>query len=85
MGYMKTTLEIPDALFRKAKATAALRGQSLKELVNAALEQVLDGSSSKTTKSMEKWLQEYQVVGKKVAIAWRSKQCATDTISEMRR
>jgi hypothetical protein len=34
---MKTTLEIPDPLFRKAKATAAERGQSLKEFVTEAL------------------------------------------------
>jgi hypothetical protein len=34
---MKTTLELPDPLFRKAKATAAERGQSLKEFVTEAL------------------------------------------------
>jgi len=34
---MKTTLELPDLLFRKAKATAAERGQSLKEFVTEAL------------------------------------------------
>lgn len=39
---MKTTLEIPDELFRRAKATAALRGQRLKELVNEALRGHLD-------------------------------------------
>ena len=39
---MKTTLEIPDQLFRKAKATAAERGQSLKEFVTEALRDKLD-------------------------------------------
>ena len=34
---MKTTLEIPDSLFRKAKATAAERGQSLKDFFTDAL------------------------------------------------
>jgi hypothetical protein len=34
---MKTTLELPDQLFRKAKATAAERGQTLKEFVTEAL------------------------------------------------
>ena len=29
---MKTTLEIPDDLFKQTKATAALRGESLKDL-----------------------------------------------------
>jgi hypothetical protein len=38
---MKTTLEIPDALFRKVKATAAERGQTLKEFVGAALQEKL--------------------------------------------
>ena len=35
---MKTTLELPDPLFRKAKATAAERGMSLKEFFTGALE-----------------------------------------------
>jgi hypothetical protein len=39
---MKTTLEIPDDLFRRTKATAALRGESLKELVCEALEAHLE-------------------------------------------
>lgn len=39
---MKTTLEIPDAVFRKAKVTAAMRGQSLRELVTEAIEQHLN-------------------------------------------
>jgi len=34
---MKTTIEIPDPLFRKAKAAAATQGQTLKQLMNAAL------------------------------------------------
>ena len=38
LGRVKTTIEIPDDLFKKAKATAALRGESLREFVNTALE-----------------------------------------------
>jgi len=37
MGSVKTTLDLPDDLFRQAKAKAALRGQSLKALVTEAL------------------------------------------------
>ena len=37
-GSVKTTIEIPDELFKKAKATAALQGESLRELVCDALE-----------------------------------------------
>ncbi len=38
---MKTTLEIPDALFRKAKSTAAQRGQTLKQFVTEAVQEKL--------------------------------------------
>jgi hypothetical protein len=34
---MRTTIDLPDALYRRAKAAAALRGESLKALVSAAL------------------------------------------------
>jgi hypothetical protein len=34
---MKTTLELPDQLFRKAKSTAAERGQTLKEFVTEGI------------------------------------------------
>lgn len=34
---MKTTIEIPDPLLRQAKATAAARGESLKQLLSTAL------------------------------------------------
>ena len=34
---VKITLEIPDPLFRKAKAVAAAQGQTLKQRVNEAL------------------------------------------------
>ena len=39
---MKTTVELPDELFRRAKATAALRGRKLKDLVEEGLRRVLD-------------------------------------------
>lgn len=35
---MKTTVEIPDELFKRAKATAALQGESLRELICDAIE-----------------------------------------------
>ena len=37
LAVVKTTLVIPDDLFRQAKATAALRGESLKDFVTTAL------------------------------------------------
>jgi hypothetical protein len=38
---MKTTIELPDELYRKAKAEAALRGRKLKDLVEEGLTLVL--------------------------------------------
>ena len=35
---MRTTIDLPDALFRRAKATAAVRGVSMKVLVTTAIE-----------------------------------------------
>lgn len=35
---MRTTIDMPDALFRKTKAVAALRGSSMKELIVRAVE-----------------------------------------------
>lgn len=40
---MKTTVVIPDPLFRKAKSKAAERGQTLKEFMTEALEDKLRG------------------------------------------
>jgi predicted component of type VI protein secretion system len=39
---MKTTVELPDDLYRRAKAEAALRGRKLKDLVQEGLQLVLD-------------------------------------------
>jgi len=42
---MKTTLEIPDAVFRKAKAKAAERGVPLRQFVTEAVEEKLRTSA----------------------------------------
>ena len=44
---MKTTIEIPDLLFRQAKSRAAERGQTLKEFVTEALQERLQANASK--------------------------------------
>jgi len=40
---VKTTVEIPDPLLRQAKATAAARGESLRQLLSTALRSHLAG------------------------------------------
>lgn len=42
---MKTTLEIPNELFRRTKAMAALRGESLKDFVTEALQAHLESGA----------------------------------------
>jgi hypothetical protein len=41
-GKMKTTVEVPDDLYRRAKAEAALRGRKLKDLIEEGLRRVLE-------------------------------------------
>jgi hypothetical protein len=56
---MKTTVEIPDALFRKAKATAAERGVPLKDLLTDAVREHLHRgatNSSKNRPSAPAWM-----------------------------
>jgi len=38
---MKTTVEVPDDLYRRAKAEAALRGRKLKDMIEEGLRLVL--------------------------------------------
>lgn len=42
---MRTTIDLPDPLFRKAKALSSLRGQSLKTFVTGAIRHELESSS----------------------------------------
>lgn len=42
---MRTTLDLPDDLLKRAKIEAVERGTSLRELVGAALERELGGAS----------------------------------------
>ncbi len=53
---MKTTIEIPDPLFRKAKSRAAERGQSLKEFVADALQARLAADSHQGRPDQPPWM-----------------------------
>jgi predicted component of type VI protein secretion system len=39
---MKTTVEVPDELYRKAKSMAALRGRKLKDLIEEGLRLIVE-------------------------------------------
>ena len=55
LSAMKTTLEIPDPLFRRAKATAARQGRSLKQLVQEALTEKLARTEGDATR-VKPWM-----------------------------
>jgi len=88
---MKTTLEMPDELFRRAKTTAAQRGQSLKQLVTVALERELAGpvAGARTSKRRQTevaaFLRELEKTSKKISAAWPEGVSAVDAIREQRR
>ena len=44
---MKTTLEIPDAVFRRAKSKAAAQGMPLRQFVTEAVEEKLKSDASR--------------------------------------
>jgi hypothetical protein len=54
---MKTTVEIPDKLYREIKARAALRGQTIKAFFLDALRAKLDGTvaANGKTKAPKGW------------------------------
>ena len=54
---MKTTIEIPDVLFRRAKAKAAERGQTLRDLVPEALQEKLAAGVGKSRSAEPEWMQ----------------------------
>jgi hypothetical protein len=56
MGIMKTTIEIPDLLFRRAKSHAAERGQTLKDFVTDALKSRLETEAEADHSRDPKWM-----------------------------
>ena len=44
---MRTTIDLPDPVFRRLKAAAALQGTSLKDLILRAVEKELTGARTK--------------------------------------
>jgi hypothetical protein len=82
---------MPDKLFRRAKATAAQRGLSLKQLVTAALERELaepapgTKSSKRKRAEIEASLRELERISKAISAAWPEGVSAVEAIREQRR
>ena len=47
---MRTTIDMPDTLYRRTKATAALRGLSMKEMITQAVEKEIAEMASAKAK-----------------------------------
>jgi hypothetical protein len=54
---VKTTLEIPDALFRRVTSRAAERGQTLEALVIEALQEKLAAGTGQAVSAEPEWMQ----------------------------
>jgi hypothetical protein len=46
---MRTTIDLPDDLFRQVKSKAALRGETLKEFVRAVIEKEISTEAPKNS------------------------------------
>ncbi len=57
MDLVKTTVEIPDPLFRRVKSKAAERGQSLKEFMAEALQEKLARIAGDLRAGEPPWMQ----------------------------
>jgi hypothetical protein len=64
---MKTTVVLPDEIFRAAKARAALRGQSFGKFLEQGLRRVLDESDVETSARTSSWLRELPPVSSTAA------------------
>jgi len=50
---MRTTIDLPDALFRRMKAKAALEGTTVKEFVQRAVERELTSEPAKKSRRIK--------------------------------
>lgn len=86
---MKTTIEMPDELFRKAKAVAALRGQSMKDFITQLLTREIGAPLAPTAKARKKaadaFSQELESLATQVGKAWKTGSSAADAVREQRR
>ena len=88
---MKTTIEMPDDLFRRAKAAAALQGLSMKEwLTNLLRREVGAGKAAPSPaqnpeQEAEAFIQELNRLTAEVSAHWQGPQDAVAAIREQRR
>jgi hypothetical protein len=85
MRTTKTTLEMSETLFRRAKATAAGRGQTLKQFVTGALEKELGPSESGAVVCATAALRKVRLLARMNATSWQSDKDAVAAVRGQRR
>ena len=79
---MKTTIELPDPLFRKMKATAAAQGRTMREFVTEALEEKMAQSYGEGT-SDKPWMRHFGVLSEHSAEMGQIKQIIEDEFEQI--
>jgi hypothetical protein len=79
---MKTTVDIPDPLLRKAKRAAAERGITFKELVEEALRDLLDARRPWAQQPFE--MPVFEGTGLRPGLSWSDMSKAIDMTYEGR-
>jgi hypothetical protein len=90
---MKTTLELPDELYRQAKAMAALRGQTMKDWLTALLHRELQAPSAprlaEVDQAMEREVDAFNAeldrLAQRITADWQGPQDAADAVHGQRR
>lgn len=88
---MKTTLDLPDDLYRQVKAIAALKGQSVKEWLTQLLRREVAAVDAKRStardgeQEAEAFIQELNRMTALVSARWQGAQDAVTAIREQRR
>ena len=86
---MKTTIDLPDELFRRAKAIAALRGESLKQLITESLEKELNpargAGEARHPEAAATLVRELDALAAQVSASWVGAQDAVDAVRDQRR
>lgn len=87
---MKTTLEIPDDLYRQAKAIAVLKGQTMKEWMTNLLRREVETPTpavppGERRQEIEAFNRKIDRLAKKISAEWQGPQDAVAAIREQRR
>jgi hypothetical protein len=86
LGNMKATIEIPDELYRRVKAKAALQGRAIREVTSELYRTWLEGKDGRVSpRSSADWLEDWIRLGAEALADAAESPTARDLIDEGRR